>query len=921
MYRTVNISKNKYEGLKNNPVFFLKFRKDIRYDSNGEELDCSTWYSLYSDLDISFNAGDFADRTLGYTLCIIDKAEVKENGSGNVVPDVVNILIHSASFDNVNDWICIINSFILRSQNKEDKYAFMELLWALDKLPWDKKILSSAFSRYPLQTIPFLINNLQRYGRILSYYKQQILKEICEECNGRYIIYAPDIIKQAYACIPNKIFQNIHQNKPDYNSLNLFSIIDAIFEEDSFVDIDENIVASNSLLKIHAWFNSESPLEDYGILQKIYPILSEKYQLLSIKRYFHDLRNKHTSLDISFLQALTENRYNAFIRYRYCIEGPTEPIVLTAPLLIDVLVTLYRTNGQAFQTFDGILDFAMSHCDTTHPAIDFKLDRFIPTCNGGAVYNDVSFKGFIDYALIRKLNEGMITADHIRAAFIYLMDKNGRRQTYPVCNYSDGSIIPEEIFKHCSQMRKYKIDINEQKRDYTWILDCFHYESYEDKWIIKHENIKNIMDFLKEKDIQFNQEYNISLEMLSFDKLKEYILNIPKKFKVLGNGEFIVHSYNKNDIDGNFDLYLVQKFSDIQRMRIFPQKGALVGLNLDIFGFWKDIKETLPKEVLRNPQSKQYKEAYEKFKILESQEVRRRCIVSLKKELNSEFLNGSYYEMPFNKSLLSNILKRFYYKEAFHEDDKSYQHEFLKNSYVNSYYVQLCAPQLSEEKNPAINLPYFWCRGKECFHNNLGTQTLQEESYWGNYSLYHMAEIMGFPMLHKTEGGYEPKQSVWQFIAVANKVMQKFVHLKCRFCGHMMFADKSSGFNRYNYYACTNPTCSERSKVVYLNFCFKCKKGLIDSRDTKQCPNEWYICPTCLACCDDEQYERQAQRYILTKRPIPLRIHEKMGHGHNDKGEYFCSRCGGLIIDVIDEHGNIHKKCKDCGISYDAQLL
>lgn len=917
MYQTVDISKKRYEGLKSNPIFFLKFCENIQYDSNGKEIDYSTWCSSDRDLNISFDANNFADRTLDYSLCVIDKAEVKKDDKGNVIPDVISILIHSVSFNSVSDWIYIINSFILRSQNKEDKYAFMELLWALDKLPWKKRILISAFSKYPLQTIPFLINNLQKFGRVLSYYKQQSLKEICEELNGRYIIYSPDIMKQAYSCISNKN----RQNKPEYKELNLFSIIDSIFEQDSFINIDKNIAASNSLFKIYTWLHNESPLDNYGTLLSIYPILSEKYRFLSIKRYFHDLRNKYTFLDISFLQSLKENKYDELIRFRHCIESPTEPIVLTAQLLCDTLITLYRTKGQTFQTFDGILDFAMTHCDTTHPAIDFKLDRFIPTCNGGAVFNE-SFKGFIDYALIRKLNKETITTEHLRSAFIYLMDKNGKRQTYPVCNYGDGSsIISEEVFKHCSQIQKYKIDENGQKHYFTRNLNCFHYQPYEDRWIITHKNISNIRDFLKEKDIQFNQLYNISLEMLSFDKLKEYIWNIPKKFKVLCNGEFLVHSYKTSDVNSNFDLYLVQKFSDILKMRIFPQEGSLVGLKLDIFGFWEDIRKNLPEEVLRNTQSEQYKEAYSKFKVLELQEVRRRCIDSLKKELNSDFLNNIYYEMPFNRPLLSNIIKRFYHRESFHMDDKSYQHEFLKVSNVNSHFAQLCAPQLSEEKNPAINLPYFWCRGKECFHNNLGTQTLQEESHWINYSLFHLTEIMGYPMLRKTEGGYEPKQSVSQFIAISNKVMQKFTRLKCKSCGHMMFTYKSSGFNRYNYYSCVNPTCSELSKAVYLNFCFKCKKGLIDSRDTKQCPNGWYICPTCLACCDDEQYERQAQRYTLTKRPVPLRIQEKMGHGHNDKGKYFCIRCGGAIVNEIDEHNNIHKKCKDCGITYDEQLL
>ena len=109
-------------------------------------------------------------------------------------------------------------------------------------------------------------------------------------------------------------------------------------------------------------------------------------------------------------------------------------------------------------------------------------------------------------------------------------------------------------------------------------------------------------------------------------------------------------------------------------------------------------------------------------------------------------------------------------------------------------------------------------------------------------------------------------------------------------------------------------TCSEAWKPVYLSYCYKCKKGLIDSRDTKRCPNGWYICPcpTCLACCDDAQYERQAQRYILSNRPIPDRIKKMLGHGHNDKGDYFCPNCGTHIEMVQDEHGNYFRGCPTC---------
>lgn len=643
-------------------------------------------------MNINFKAGNFSDRTLGYALCIINK---QDDDNENIVPDILKMPFHSASSDSINDWIYIINSFVIRSQNREDKYAFMELLWALDKLQWNSKTLISAFSKYPSQTIPFLIKNIQKFGRVLSYHKQKLLKEVCAAHNGQYNIYLPDIITQAYDCIPNVINSSAYLKKTNYKDLNLFSIIDTIFEQHSFSNVAESIKTNNSILRIHAWFHNETPLKDDSPLLTIFPLLSEEFRLRLVKRYFHDLRKKCTSLDISFLHALSENKYEDFIKYRYCIEEPAEPIVLTVPLLIDTLTTLYSSKGHSFQTFDGVLDFAMSHCDTAHPAVDFKLDRFIPTCNRGAVYNVESFKGFIDYVLIRKLNEDMMTAEHFRSTFIYLMDKHAIRQTYAACNYGDGSKIPDETFKLCFLLRKSKTNNNEQAQESSWKLQCFHNRSYEDQWIIKHEDLKYIKIFLKEKSIQYNQEYNISLDMLSFEKLKEYILDLPKKFEVLNKDEFLVHSYNRKAVDENFDLYLIQEYSDILKMRIFPQEGALIGLKFDVFGFWKEISRSLPEETLRNSQNEQYKKAYAQFVSMESQEVRRRCIESLKKELNSEFLNNSYFELSYNRALLSNTIKRFYHKESFNKEDQPFLHEFLTQSYIK---VQYCAPQLSMEK-------------------------------------------------------------------------------------------------------------------------------------------------------------------------------------------------------------------------------
>ena len=290
--------------------------------------------------------------------------------------------------------------------------------------------------------------------------------------------------------------------------------------------------------------------------------------------------------------------------------------------------------------------------------------------------------------------------------------------------------------------------------------------------------------------------------------------------------------------------------------------------------------------------------------------VYKRVVESLTKEL-SENYNGDYFDIPYDENKLHRLLKLYYYKKTTSDRIVDLNNMFLCKQIGNN--KQFCAPKLAEIHNKATDLHFFWCRGKECFKNSLDKQVLENCSNWKEYSLYHLIEIMGYPKLRKVEGVYEPDEIISKFIAIANKVVKKFNQLKCRQCGHLMRIVRNGTFNRYNYYSCYNPTCKEHQKNIYLNYCFKCKKGLIDSRDHVQCPNGWYICPKCHSCCDDALYQRIAQRYIISNRQIPHGIASKLNYGHNDKGIYFCHKCGQqLEIEIEGEEPFLWcKHCKD----------
>lgn len=148
-----------------------------------------------------------------------------------------------------------------------------------------------------------------------------------------------------------------------------------------------------------------------------------------------------------------------------------------------------------------------------------------------------------------------------------------------------------------------------------------------------------------------------------------------------------------------------------------------------------------------------------------------------------------------------------------------------------------------------------------------------------------------------------------QFVTQINKAIRFSKRLVCKDCGHILFPARQRGHTRFK---CLLPSCPEYNKEVYLNYCHGCKKGIIDSRDTKQCPNGLYICPSCNSCCSNAFFETMAERYRVQGLPVPAFVSRNMGNGHRDQNMFFCSKCGSQKVDYIDNAGNHEWRCLAC---------
>lgn len=135
-----------------------------------------------------------------------------------------------------------------------------------------------------------------------------------------------------------------------------------------------------------------------------------------------------------------------------------------------------------------------------------------------------------------------------------------------------------------------------------------------------------------------------------------------------------------------------------------------------------------------------------------------------------------------------------------------------------------------------------------------------------------------------------------KFMSVLNWINRSQEHLYCKECGKIL-----EPYYVANYHArtitefkCDNPICSQKDIKIYLNHCFNREcYNIIDSRETKQCPNGMYICFKCGVCCSNSILKRKVE--------IGLRSSDRLfQHPHWENQEFYCPKCGGRLSQITE---------------------
>lgn len=776
------VNSDYFKALIKEPLFFVRI--EYQYIRNHEDYDeIITWDSVKKEISFSCPI-EFIKAHSEFALLVLD------NPNCNLLQDQYDQYEFSCHVANPQkDLIPIINSFVLRSQNTKDKFPFIYILWFLNYSDWNTRELKRAIEQYDSQTQNYICDGLSKFCRCLARYKQLQVKEVLAFFDYDYKVYSPSIIYDAFASVKPQRMYNLEK-------WNLFNLIDYIFDEDYFMKLtsvetvrEVDTDSSNELLITYEWLQTNNALCNYYILRSVYPLVSNKIKHDIILRYFYDIGVGNTNFELDIMKQFLDSDYADFERYRYCINTPDCNVYLGNKLLTDCVLTLIRTEGRAFTDFEGVLDLAIKECNVNAPKIDLGLDSFLPRCDGGGVYND-DFGGFIDYCIEFSLDKKKVTDEKLLEYVKCVLKREGRKKKYYMCIYDqEKSLLSNESKCFANRSR----------------LDCVVEHEYDDIWEIDGKWIEFFLDNSNSENCT-----EIRMNDISVENIKKRIFDIFSKYKksdgtyYISSAEF--ESFKENEILCYFSIW--------ETLYIYPIKQASIGYDINLFDIEKDDKN-------RTEENKN------KFYIKESAIVMKLIVSSLKNILGEDAYNGEYFKLKYDKSLLEKLKRIYYVKNGrINYSQKEKVYNFLKRKRKDGISF-FCAPRLSEIRNQAIDVPFFWCNGKECFRNALTNGTLSG-------SLFRIAEILGYPKHTIKEEGIEADESISLFIAIANKALRKFNQLKCRSCGHLMYPEKNDGFQRIHYYYCINPNCSDFQTPVYLNYCFNCKKGLIDSRDSKQ---------------------------------------------------------------------------------------
>lgn len=881
----------------------VRYRKVYQNNQYGEESSSFTC-SLYIDGRVESNeiSGNYIINDSSCSLVIVSPFHSDDKELADY-----NLEARSFRANAKNDWFCLFHD-TSEFQRMGDKIAYANLAIALRKYQISIPIILDALNSFNEDVKTRIIGLINNIGFSLSLNKIQQISELNSLLGNPTQLFFPNILEQA-----------ANQYGIEYENLCVHSLVDKLFEAFK----DHSIDNPCEFIHFIQWLNDGSMSISLNELENCFAFLGEANRSLAIKRYFFDVKKGALTYDSHSLQAFSSQNYQYYSSLRYVFEKWPGNRNVSTEFLLDCLNTYQQTNQESFQISEGILDWSIQKSIELNRPIEMKFYDWLCYCQGGVILNN-GFQGFANFEIQYELDEMMFEEDSLTETINTILNRHCSQASHTVLKlgYDDVSgeydhypnskrprFCEDRIRENLWRGRdKYDLSFIRQFVDLSKSIIIISPEMMDDSSF--YDGSHKLTEIKKGVLSQYCEQFSHEETRLVIDETLGVIKRDPSTGTPIMRS--IIVPENRWRLKNRDDINVLSIREDID-------ESQYTYFTLEL------IQESLTLEKLEEFLIHNYNTLTPYISDRESVELVRMFAIPVKMKAN---LNDSSHlgvspgvdELEVKRrvrarliELLGESLECDYNQALYQEAQTDSQYRRDANSSncfetkIKRYYREreiYCAPSLSDFPNLLTGRKCAICQGDMCF-----VTSIKKDPQWEELSLIHILEIIGYHVLEETEAGYIPNQAYNQFVNQINKAIRFYKRLICKECGHILFPAQQLGRNRFK---CLLPACSEYNKVVYLSYCHDCKKGLIDSRETKQCPNGLYICPSCNSCCSNAFFDGMASKYRRQGLNPPAFISSKIGKGHKDLNMYFCPTCGTQKTEIVDKAGKHEYRCLVC---------
>lgn len=257
---------------------------------------------------------------------------------------------------------------------------------------------------------------------------------------------------------------------------------------------------------------------------------------------------------------------------------------------------------------------------------------------------------------------------------------------------------------------------------------------------------------------------------------------------------------------------------------------------------------------------------------------------------------------------------------------------YIKNNKDIPNGIVFCEGRKANKLHEKHKKEFWWCSNDSCFMNEeinhldknfkMKVDESPNKQIWEYYTLLDILRILAIDLNeYKTDPHDFIKDGhYYKFLGHINAFNRLVEKLYCTCCGDMLYPRQTSHFALYRdvKFHCENTQCEEYMQTVYLNQCLNGEcKNIIDSRVSKQCNLNLYICDKCGTCCSVSMFKRRLENLQLVGGYIYQELISNVENrrGHLERAEYYCYKCSEMMTDI---DGN-NFKCYSCNIEYNLE--